>query len=122
VILVGQRTDIPAVMNALDLHVLSSSFGEAFPNVIAEAMACGTPCVSTVVGDSLEIIGDPDSCCSTSDPKALSELIIKMANEWGEQPLAWQTRKTRSTRRIADKFSIQNMVDAFEANWLSVKN
>lgn len=117
VVLVGQRSDVPAIMSALDLHVLSS-LSEGFPNVLAEAMACGTPCVSTDVGDALEILGDQEVCCPARDPRALADLIIKSAREWQHSPSAWRDRKAASSQRIAERFSIEAMVEAYETSWL----
>ncbi len=116
VILAGQRTDIPAVMNALDLHVLSSS-SEGFPNVLAEAMACGTPAVSTDVGDAGEIVGDPALLCPPRNPKALSELMLTMRGEWLERPDDWANRRMRCVEHIKNKFSIERMVAAYEQCW-----
>lgn len=116
VILAGQRTDIPAVMNALDLHVLSSS-SEGFPNVLAEAMACGTPAVSTDVGDAGEIVGDPALLCPPRNSKALSELMLAMHAEWLEQPDDWAERRSRSVAHIKKNFSIERMVTAYEQCW-----
>ena len=120
VVLAGQRKDIPSVMNSLNLHVLSSS-SEGFPNVLAEAMACGTPCISTNVGDAMEILGDASLCCPAQNSPALADLIIKMAKEWQQDPTAWQSRKIEGAQRIAARFSIEGMVDAYETSWFGEK-
>ena len=57
-------------MNALDLHVLSSK-SEALPMVILEAMGCGTPCLSTNVGDIKKLIFDNNLIVETSNQSAL---------------------------------------------------
>lgn len=116
VILAGQRTDIPAVMNALDLHVLSSS-SEAFPNVLAEAMACGTPCVSTDVGDAKEIISKFGWIVSSQNSEKLAKSIFYAQKEKQNDVETWEQRQQQSIDHISSKFSLQNMVDNFYRVW-----
>lgn len=69
--LLGERRDIRSLLAASDIATLSS-FGEAFPNVIGEAMACGTPCVATDVGDVARIIGNTGVVVPLADAAALA--------------------------------------------------
>ncbi len=65
--------DMKAVYNAFDIATLASAFGEGFPNVVGEAMACGVPVAATDVGDVRAIVGafgevvppgNPDLLCA----------------------------------------------------------
>ncbi|MDN3555266.1 glycosyltransferase [Halomonas maura] len=115
--LLGLRSDIPQLMNALDLHVLSSAFGEGFPNVIAEAMACGTPCVGTAVGDTARIIDETGWVVPPRESTALAAAIQAALHERETQPARWAERRQACTRRIADHFTLERMVAAFDDVW-----
>ncbi len=117
VLLLGQRSDIPAVMNALDVHVLSSSYGEAFPNVLCEAMACGTPCVTTDVGDAGLIVANTGWVVSPGSAGALAQAITAAVDEKITDPSAWQRRQKEARLRMLDNFSIEKMVNSFNLAW-----
>ncbi|MER9652396.1 glycosyltransferase [Mesorhizobium sp. M0152] len=115
VMLLGPRDDIADLMNAFDIHVLASS-SEAFPNVIAEAMACGTPCVATDVGDVGLLVGNVGFVVPERDPEALSRSMEIMALEMRDSA-SWTIRRQASRDRIASRFSLERMAKSYGALW-----
>ncbi len=110
--LLGYRRDVARIMAALDLVSTSSSYGEAFPMVIGEAMACGVPCVVTDIGDSSLIVGDVGLSVPPRDPTAL-------AGAWGNllrKDSASRRRLGEAARsRITDRYSLQGITHRYES-------
>ena len=72
----GAWENIAGLYNVADLLVSVSNFGEGFPNVIGEAMACGLHVLANDVGDSRVIIGNSGYICASSDTKIVTKQII----------------------------------------------
>lgn len=103
----GERRDMVSVYNALDILVLSSSYGEGFPNVIGEAMACGIPCVATNVGDAMQLIGTLGEIVRPKDPDALKQGIISLLDRLEDME---KSLRVEVRRRIMEQFSVDSLV------------
>lgn len=117
VLLLGQRNDIPSIMNALDVHILSSNSGEAFPNVLCESMACGTPCVTTNVGDAGFIVGATGWVVPPGVPQALAAALYDACIELTGEGRRFERRKLEARDRILKYFSIERMVRRYQDVW-----
>jgi glycosyltransferase involved in cell wall biosynthesis len=109
--LLGSRQDIPRVMAAMDVAT-SSSRGEAFPNVVGEAMACGVPCVVTDVGDSSLIVDRYGIVVPPQDPAAIA-LAWKNILDQGRRYRQELGRAARA--HIQTNFSLSSTVARYEA-------
>jgi glycosyltransferase involved in cell wall biosynthesis len=102
----GEVGDVKAAYNAFDIATLSSAFGEGFPNVVGEAMACGIPVVATDVGDVRPIIAELGETVVPKAPELLcagwDRLRQRLAQDQGLR------RTTRGT--IVANYGLDAMV------------
>ena len=76
------QADLPAVYSAADLFLYPSNL-EAFPIPLTEAMACGTPIVTSDANGLLEIAGDAALRVDPSDPEAIAAASRRVLDDSG---------------------------------------
>jgi len=113
-IFLGRRDDVPMLMRALDVHVLSSR-AEGFPNVVAEAMASGVACVVTDVGDAALIVGEHGWVVPPHDPVALAGALQQALDALALPDAARRLQAARES--VAMRYSLQAMSDRYAAIW-----
>ena len=108
--LTGARSDIPALLNAADLFVLSSDI-EGMPLALGEALACGLPVVATAAAGVAELLAQYGEIVPRGNPAALAAAMrLALASDLGNAD-AQAVRRAH----IANRFSLE----AVALEWLA---
>ncbi|MCC6794159.1 MAG: glycosyltransferase [Candidatus Hydrogenedentes bacterium] len=105
--LLGQRSDVPRLLRALDLFVMSSS-EEGLGTSVLDAMACGVPVVATDAGGIPEMVRDGETgfLVPLKNPSALANAVVRaMQNENLRNGLA-----QNATVLVNEEFTADSMV------------
>ena len=119
VIFLGYRGDIPALLQAIDIFILSS-ISEGLPLSLLEAMACERPVVATNVGGIPEVMNDGETgfLVAARDPDALGDRVLNLlknnalAGQFGEAGRA----------RVKRDFEIEGMIQRYHELYEKVMN
>jgi glycosyltransferase involved in cell wall biosynthesis len=107
----GVRSDVPGLLHAADVFVLSSDW-EGNPLSVMEAMAAGIPVISTAVGGVPELIegGESGLLVPPGDARALGGAMQYLL----ENPEVRTSMGSVSAKRAAERFDLRVMTEAYE--------
>jgi glycosyltransferase involved in cell wall biosynthesis len=80
VTLLGSRDDVPDLLAAADVYVLTSRW-EARALVVQEAMRAGVPVVATRVGGIPELVGTDAVLVEPGDPAAVADAVVRLLDD-----------------------------------------
>lgn len=110
--MLGKRDDVARILAALDVFVSSSDYGEGFPNVIGEAMACGVPCAVTDVGDSAFVVGSAGVIVRPGDSGAIADGILQLLQLTDDQRAV---AGALGRSRIKENFELHMIAKRYES-------
>jgi sugar transferase (PEP-CTERM/EpsH1 system associated) len=115
--LLGTRDDLPDLLAACDIFVLSS-LSEGMSNTVLEAMSAGRPVVATDVGGNAELVVDQETgvLVRTDDPELMTLAMFQLARDRGRR----EQMGAAGRRRAEREFSLSQMLRNYEAMYLDV--
>jgi len=107
----GQRDNVPEILYAFDIFVMSS-IAEGIPRAMLEAMATGIPCIGTSAGGIPEILGDNEFglVVPVADSDKLSEAMVHLAEDSQQR----QTLADKAKQKIFEKYDHSVIVKKLE--------
>jgi glycosyltransferase involved in cell wall biosynthesis len=117
VTLLGQRKDVPAVLAAADVKLLTSKV-EGTPNVILEAQWAGCPPVATAGGGTPDALvhGVTGVLTDITDAEALAAGVVSLLQD----PVLREEMARAGRAFVRERFSVSRMVSAHLAYYESL--
>jgi glycosyltransferase involved in cell wall biosynthesis len=111
ILFTGFRSDLPDLLQALDLFWLTSR-SEGMPNVLLEAMAAGIPAVAFDVAGTRELIDNERDglIVARGDLRGLSDATRRLMLDNGRR----KTMAAAVREKVGEKFNIDSMVEGVE--------
>ena len=110
-VFLGYRADMPRIISALDIYVLSSLW-EGLPLALLEALAMGKPIVATRVGGNPEVVQDGVNGFIV-EPRDVNGLARALLRTCQDDAFRNSVREVNRAR-FENEFSLQAMVSAHE--------
>ena len=107
----GSRQDMPRLNAGMYVVTLSSSYGEALPMTLCEAMSCAIPCVATDIGDTAALIENTGLTVAPQNPQALANAWqnILECSEMEYNHLSHQARQ-----RVLELYNLADMIAKYK--------
>ena len=101
---------VALVLNKLKLIVLPS-YSEGLPNILLEAMACGTPVIATPVGAIPDIIkeGETGFLLKSNDPEHIADRIVELLSK----PELLEKVSVNAYNYVRENFSYEKTLEAW---------
>ena len=112
-IILKETNRINLIYPVFDINLLCSSYGESFPNTLAESMLCEVPCISSNVGDSKEIVKKKRYIFEKNNENEFLKSIIKGLKDRSDD-LKWKTIKVNCRIHINKCFNIRKMISMYD--------
>ena len=115
VLFLGDRRDVPDLLHALDVFVLSSTT-ESFPNAVLEAMAARKPVVATRVGGTPELVEDGVSgyLVPVGDSAAMGQRIAELLHDPAKRRAMGEAGRARAEREFTPARMRQKLEELYD--------
>ncbi|HEY9898968.1 MAG TPA: glycosyltransferase [Pantanalinema sp.] len=116
-LMLGSRSDVPALLSATDVFVLPSLW-EGLPIALLEAMACGVPSIASAVDGSLEVIqpGQSGLLVPPGEVAPLAEAMLALVRT----PSLAQRLAAAGRERVLSLYPLTRMIAAIEGLYAEV--